>query len=85
MPTSRYLPDLHPFEHIAVAHWPVIIVADQWDWVQAVAEMESWLTTHIGHHYSEWAYHNGKSIDYWQACIAFRKPTYKTLFLLAWA
>ena len=85
MPTRMYLPDIHDFEHIAVAHWPIILSDGQWDWVQAVDTMELWLNRYIGCHYSEWAYHNGTSIDYWQACIAFRKPTYKTLFLLQWA
>lgn len=85
MPRSFYLPELHPFEHIATAHWPTIIVDEQLDWVTAVDTMEAWLNRYIGSHYSEWAYHNGTSIDYWQACIAFRKPTYKTLFLLQWS
>jgi len=84
MPRSYYLPELHPFEHIAVAHWPTIIVDDQLDWVSAVDVMEAWLNRYIGAHYSHWAYHNGTSINYWQACIAFKKPTYKTLFLLQW-
>jgi hypothetical protein len=85
MPRSYYLPDIHAFEHIATAHWPTILTADnQLDWITAVDTMELWLIQHIGSHYSEWAYHNGTSVDYWQACIAFRKPTYKTLFLLQW-
>jgi hypothetical protein len=85
MPRSCYLPDAHAFTHIATAHWPTIIVNDQLDWVTAVDVMETWLTTHIGGHYSHWAYHNGTSINYWQACIAFKLPKYKTLFLLQWA
>lgn len=85
MPRSFYLPELHPFEHIAYATWPTIIVNDQWDWVTAVDEMEAWLNQYIGHHYSEWAYHNGTSADYWQACIAFRRERNKTLFLLRWS
>jgi saccharopine dehydrogenase-like NADP-dependent oxidoreductase len=85
MPSTRYLPDAHPFEHIATAHWPLVILPNgQWDWISAVDQMEAWLTTHIGHHWSDWAYHSGTSHDYWLACIAFRKPTYKTLFLLQW-
>lgn len=84
MPRMGYLPDTHSFEHIAVAHWPTIIVADQWDWVSSVDTMESWLNRYIGSHYSAWAYHNGTSINYWQACIAFREARYKTLFLLTW-
>jgi hypothetical protein len=85
MPRSFYLPELHEFEHIAVAHWPKIIVNDQWDWVTAVDQMEQWLNQYIGCHYSNWAYHNGTSVDYWQACIAFRLAKHKTLFLLQWA
>ena len=85
MPRSFYLPELHPFEHIATAHWPRIVTQDdQYDWIAAVDEMEAWLNCYCGSHYSEWAYHNGTSIDYWQACIAFRRPRNKTLFLLRW-
>jgi hypothetical protein len=85
MPRTFYLPDQHAFEHIATAHWPLKFTAyNQLDWIAAVDEMESWLNCYIGSHYSAWAYHNGTSVDYWQACIAFKKPTYKTLFLLQW-
>ena len=84
MPRSFYLPELHPFEHIAVAHWPRVVTNDQLDWIAAVDEMETWLNRYCGSHYSDWAYHHGTSIDYWQACIAFRRAQHKTLFLLAW-
>jgi hypothetical protein len=81
-----YLPELHPFEHIAQAPWPVILNPhQQLDWIAAVDEMELWLNRYIGSHYSEWAYHNGTSIDYWYACIAFKRERNKTLFLLTWA
>jgi hypothetical protein len=86
MPRSYYLPDLHNFEHIATAHWPMIFTQhNQLDWITAVDMMELWLNQYIGSHYSEWAYHNGTSADYWQACIAFKRERYKTLFLLQWA
>jgi len=86
MPRSFYLPDVHPFTHIAVAHWPTVLTAyDQLDWVTAVDIMETWLNQYVGSHWSDWAYHNGTSIDYWQACIAFRQAKCKTLFLLQWA
>jgi hypothetical protein len=86
MPTSYYLPELHDFEHIAIAHWPTILTEhDQLDWVTAVNTMESWLNQYIGSHYSTWAYHNGTSHDYWQACIAFKWAKHKTLFLLQWS
>jgi hypothetical protein len=85
MPRTFYLPDQHAFEHIATAHWPLVFTQhNQLDWISAVDQMESWLNNYIGAHYSCWAYHNGTSVDYWQACIAFKKPTYKTLFLLQW-
>jgi hypothetical protein len=47
--------------------------------------MEAWLNRYVGSHYSEWAYHNGTSHDYWQACIAFKRDRNKTLFLLTWS
>ena len=86
MPRSMYLPELHPFEHIAMAPWPVILNPHkQLDWISAVDEMELWLNRYIGSHYTEWAYHNGTTIDYWTACIAFKRERNKTLFLLKWA
>ena len=85
MPISFYLPELHPFEHIAHAHWPLITRDDHLDWISSVDCMEAWLNQYIGSHYSHWAYHNGTSIDYWTACIAFKYAKHKTLFLLQWA
>jgi hypothetical protein len=85
MPRSYYLPDIHPFSHIARAPWPTVITNEQLDWVSAVDTLELWLNSNIGSHYSHWAYHNGTSVDYWQACIAFKEARYKTLFLLTWA
>lgn len=86
MPRSYYLPELHDFEYIAQAPWPTILTEyEQLDWVSAVDCMEAWLNRYVGSHYAEWAYHNGTSVDYWQACIAFRQARNKTLFLLTWA
>jgi hypothetical protein len=86
MPRSMYLPDLHPFEHIATAHWPTVLNQhEQLDWISAVECMEVWLNRYVGSHYSHWAYHNGTSHDYWQACVAFKMAKHKTLFLLQWA
>ncbi len=59
--------------------------SDQMDWVAAVEELESWLNRYVGHHHAEWAYHNGTTVDYWQACIAFRRERNRTLFLLTWS
>ena len=85
MPRSYYLPELHDFAYIATAPWPIIQNShQQLDWVAAVDEMEQWLNRYIGSHYTEWAYHNGTSIDYWHACIAFRRERNRTLFLLKW-
>jgi hypothetical protein len=86
MPTSYYLPELHAFEHVAIAPWPTVLNChDQLDWINAVDCMETWLNRYVGSHYSCWAYHNGTSIDYWQACVAFKWARHKTLFLLQWA
>jgi hypothetical protein len=86
MTRSYYLPDQHAFEHIATAHWPTVLNQyEQLDWISAVECMEAWLNRYVGSHYSEWAYHNGTSVDYWQACIAFKRDRNKTLFLLTWS
>ncbi len=85
MPRSYYLPELHDFEYIATAPWPVVHNPyQQLDWIAAVDLMESWLNRYCGSHYSEWAYHAGTTVDYWQACIAFRRERNRTLFLLKW-
>jgi hypothetical protein len=85
MRKDYYLPELHDFEHVATAHWPIVLCDDQLDWVQSVDTMEAWLNRFVGHHYSYWAYHNGTSMDYWLACIAFKRARDKTLFLLTWS
>ena len=85
MPRSYYLPDIHDFEHVATAHWPVIVCDQQLDWISSVDCMEDWLNRYVGSHWSHWAYHNGTSIDYWLACIAFKQAKHKTLFLLRWS
>jgi hypothetical protein len=85
MPRTYYLPELHDFEYIARAPWPIITNRhQQLDWIAAVDELEAWLNRYIGHHYAEWAYHNGTTVDYWTACIAFKRERNKTLFLLTW-
>jgi hypothetical protein len=82
----EYFPEYHDFEHIAVAPWPTITSQyDNLDWVNAVECLELWLNRYVGSHYAEWAYSNGTSHTYWQACIAFRQARSKTLFLLTWA
>lgn len=85
MPRSYYLPEIHDFEYIARAPWPLLLTADdQLDWVNAVDCMELWLNRFCGPHYQEWAFHNDSNIQYWTACIAFRRERNKTLFLLQW-
>ncbi len=56
----------------------------QLDWIAAVDELEAWLNRYCGSHYAEWAYHNGTTVDYWTACIAFKRERNRTLFLLTW-
>ena len=78
-----YLPELHDFQHIAVAPWPQLS-QHQGDWVNQMNELESWLNRYCGPHYAEWAYAQQRHLDYWQACIAFKQARNKTLFLLTW-
>lgn len=79
-----YLPEYHDFEHIAIAPWPHYREL-QLDWVDAMAELELWLNRYCGAHWSEWAYAQQQHLEYWQACIAFKRERNKTLFLLKWA
>jgi hypothetical protein len=80
-----YLPEWHDFEFIAHAPWPLFTDDLQQDWIRSVNTLELWLNRYVGSHHVEWAFHNGTSIDYWQACIAFRRERNRTLFLLTWS
>jgi len=83
LPGKMYLPDLHPFEHIACAPWPG--VGDQIDWIDSVNILEDWLLQYVGSHYSHWAYHNmGWGIKPGYCSLAFRRAPDRTLFLLRW-
>lgn len=84
-PGIYYLPEYHQFNYVARAPWPHIYTDYQQDWITAIEVLESWLTQHIGPHYSNWAYSQQINQDYWEACIAFRLDKYKTLFLLKWS
>jgi hypothetical protein len=84
-PGIFYLPEYHNFSYIARVPWPHICEDYQQDWVHAIDTMEQWLTRCIGSHYSEWAYAEQADQNYWEACIAFRKESYKTLFLITWS
>ena len=83
--TYRYLPEYHTFDYYALAPWPYDPLLYQQDWIRAVQTIESWLNQYTGPHLVEWAYSTQREQEYWQACIAFRREKYKTLFLLAWA
>jgi hypothetical protein len=78
-----YLPDLHPFEHIACAPWPSI--GDQIDWIDSINILEDWLQSYVGAHYSHWAYHNmGWGLKPGYCSLAFKRAPDRTLFLLRW-
>ena len=83
-PGIYYLPEHHDFEYIARAPWPHIYTDYQGDWVNAITTLEIWLNSHIGAHYSHWAYAQQQEQNYWEACVAFKQARYKTLFLLQW-
>lgn len=73
---------VNTFEHVARAHWPIIQLNGEWDWVASVECMESWLERYVGT--DNWCYGSGTSHDYWQVCVAFDLAKHKTLFLLQW-
>ena len=79
-----FLPEYHEFEHIAIAPWPVNLSSHQIDWVNAIETVEEWLHKYTGPQWQEWAFATSQEQQYWEACIAFRREKYKTLFLLTW-
>ena len=85
MVRSLYLPEYHTFAHVAIAPWPVDPRQFQRDWVESINIMELWLEQRVGPHLVEWAFSQQQEQEYWQACIAFKREKYKTLFLLTWA
>lgn len=84
-PGIFYLPEYHNFSYIGIAPWPHLTTEQQLDWVDSVNTLELWLNRYVGPHYSEWAFSNYQDLEYWQACIAFKREKYKTLFLLTWS
>lgn len=80
-----YLPEYHDFKFIALAPWPKQPLAIQQDWVDAIDTLEQWLERYTGPHLVEWAFGQCQEQQYWEACIAFRREKYKTLFLLTWS
>lgn len=77
-----YLPELHDFEHIALAPWPQY--DSQLDWVENISTLEEWLQTRIGPHWDRWAWATCQEHHTWEACVAFKMAQHKTLFLLTW-
>jgi hypothetical protein len=84
-PGIFYLPEYHDFKYTAVVPWPWVPISDQSDWIDSLFTLEDWLNRHIGPHYAEWAYSQQQDLEYWQACVAFKRERNKTLFLLTWA
>jgi hypothetical protein len=73
----------YDFKHIAIVPWPWVAVSDQSDWIDSLFTLEEWLNTCVGR--EEWAYSNNPQLEYWQACVAFKRERNKTLFLLRWS
>lgn len=85
LPGKMYLPDIHPFEHIACAPWPCLDQDHQIDWIDSILILEDWLDTHVGSHYSHWAYHNaGWGLKPGYCSLAFKRAPDRTMFLLRW-
>jgi hypothetical protein len=81
----EYLPEYTVFEYTAQAPWPRIYTDYQQDWVTAVTTLEQWLNQYVGSHWSEWAYTTRQEHQAWEACVAFRRESMCTLFLLRWS
>ena len=68
----------------AVAPWPVVIRSGSVDWVDSVYNMEDWLQTYIGPHYTAWAW-SMWTLHQSDLCgVSFARERDTTLFLLKW-
>jgi len=83
-PGIYYLPENHNFLYTATVPWPWVNLNQQ-DWIDSLFTLEDWLNQRVGAHYAYWAYGQQPNLEYWQACIAFKRERDKTLFLLTWS
>lgn len=75
------LRDWHQFEYLASIPWPQHHEhQESWQW--GVDRVESWLVTHVGHHWSRWAWTDSGGSH--RIGVAFRWDQDRTLFLLVW-
>lgn len=81
----RMLHDWHcDLPYSVVAPWPIVLRNGQADWVDTVLLVETWLESHVGSHWSSWAW-NTLGLHQHHLCgVAFARERDSTLFLLRW-
>ena len=79
----RALWDRHPeLPYRAVAPWPLVEYHGQWDWIESVDCVETWLESHIGSHYSQWTWTMWTLDNPYLCSVSFAREPDSTLFLL---
>ena len=79
----RALWDLHPeLPYRAVAPWPLVEVNGNLDWISSVDIVESWLITHVGHHWTHWTWTMWTLHQPNLCSVSFAREPDSTLFLL---
>jgi hypothetical protein len=75
--------DRHPeLPYRAVAPWPRIEYRGQWDWIESVGCVESWLEQYVGCHYSRWTWTMWTLDNPYLCSVSFAREPDSTLFLL---
>ena len=82
----RMLYDRHPeLPYVASAPWPLVELESspgQWDWINSMGTVETWLVNSVGHHWVCWTW-NMSSNERIEICtVRFLREKDTTLFLL---
>ncbi len=68
----------------ATVPWPQIHYQGQWDWIESVALVETWLNASVGPHWACWCW-SMYDLDRSDLCsVRFARDCDATLFLLRW-
>lgn len=69
----------------AVVPWPQIERNGQWDWIETVSSVQSWLEQRIGPHWVRWGW-SMYTLPHGGLCgVSFRFDPDRTLFLLKYS
>lgn len=77
----------HPFTlpYSAAVPWPLVERNGQYDWVDSVYTVESWLEQYVGPHYQRWVWSMWTLHQVNMCAVSFARERDSTLFLLRWS